>query len=244
MVITELRKQDKNWIRFIQNYPRVLSLEPQTFSLNREVCSVLGQGLCIWFFLAWITYFSKLSASLWTNFMLTDLASVSVVNLFPLSSKSTLHCLLYEKEEGPCKYFSGMMLCVSMEGHGRRKGFAVLVVVCSLLQIPVCGLSTARLLQHATADSTQWPAASSCTSPSNVTINSKVWCLSVDGFRDTPEGRFPVRSTGKASNEPWLHAFPPSLFLPWVLYLSPRGSGCFLHLLVLYTLELFILLNS
>lgn len=151
------------------------------------------------------------------------------------------------RKKGPANIFcfpSGMMLCMSIEGHRRRKGFVVLLVVCSLLQIPVCGLSTASLLQHATANSTQWPAASSCTSPSNVTINSKLLCLSVDGFHDTPEGRFPVSSTSKASSEPWLHTFPPSLFLPWVLYLSPRGSGCFLHLLVLYTLELVILLNS
>lgn len=107
MAVIELRKQDNRTIVFIQNYPRVMNVEPIGIFLRQKGMHCFGTGRIYWiFFMAWMTYFPKPSTFLWTHFMLTDLVSVPVNNLSPFSSKFTLNYLLYENRGGPCKHFS------------------------------------------------------------------------------------------------------------------------------------------
>lgn len=122
--------------------------------------------------------------------MLTDLASVSVVNVLPLSSKSTLRWLLREHGAGPWTDSSfSIWHDVRRVSRGTPEQEGACLPGSALLSsadsFAVCGLPTARLPQHETANSTQGPVAFSCTSPSNVTVSSKVHYLSVDGFPDT-----------------------------------------------------------
>lgn len=88
--------------------------------------------------------------------MWTDLASVPVINLLPLSSKSTLNYLLYENGEGPYNnifpFPSGMMLCMSVEGAGEtpeEEGVSLpgSGPLSASHSFPLCYLSTAKLQQ-------------------------------------------------------------------------------------------------
>lgn len=96
--------------------------------------------------------------------MLTDLVSVPVINLLPLSSKSTLNYLLYENGEGPYKYFSfsiwhhGKYVSGSYQEKHQRKKVVSLPgsgLLSSPHNFPLCGLPSAKLQQHAAANSTQ-----------------------------------------------------------------------------------------
>ena len=136
MVISDLRKQDRNWMLVIHSLPGVMIWNLETSSSNRGLCSVLGLGELIEFSWAWMTYFSKLSPFLWTNFMLTDLVSVPVVNVLPLGSRSTVRYLLEEHWDGPCKYFSFSICQDDMPGEGKEGSALFPRLLCDVWPLP------------------------------------------------------------------------------------------------------------
>lgn len=124
-----------------------------------------------------------------------------VVNVWLLSSKSALSYLLFENWERPCKYFpfpSGRILCPERVRKDTRGGRVSLLFWSALFPRFFCCVWPLDC-QTPAAYSSQQQLGANSTSPRSFTVNSKVWCLSVDGFLDTLEAGFPASSTGKAS---------------------------------------------
>lgn len=162
--ITELRKQDKKWIMFFWNYPGVMSLE--RIDIFREQKSVMfgdKKSLLAFPWFEWHIFQSCLLSL--TNFMLTDLANVPVINWWPLHSKSDLHYLLHENGAGPYKYFAFSIWHDVMHGSrgsrrdtkGRRGFSSWFRPALPSRSFPVWGLSTARscTMQQPTAPRSQ-----------------------------------------------------------------------------------------
>lgn len=124
--------------------------------------------------------------------MLTDLASVSVVNVLPLGSKSTFVGYPVSMEPGPGpipRFPSGMMLGVSVEGHRSRKGLVFPVLLCSLLRIPLLCVAFlwpgSHSMKQPTAPRGQWlsPAPPQVMSQSVPRCTTSLWMASL-----TPRG--------------------------------------------------------
>lgn len=174
---------------------------------NRHFPWTERYALFIGFSLAWVTYFSILSTFLWTNFMLTNLESLLIYCLSVLNLPFITYSMRMEKGPVNILFFpSGMMLYISVEGVGGTPEEEVPSLPGSdLLSSPasftVCGLSTAGLLQHAAANSAQWPQLPPA--PPQLPHGKFQGVVPLcDGFPTTLEGGLPASSTGKASQ--WL----------------------------------------